>query len=663
MYMTLTRKLTCLLILILLCGTGCRKAFSVQVPEEVREDDGLWQYARTEEMPAYQVSGIPQGDFSVSFWIRPEENTVSTCLFHFGDEQEFVKLYGRGINGDVFSGLTLYGRTGGAEYWVVADGVDSVSTNRWNLVTVNFRKNTASILLNGKIVAEDSFKHLSGDSTLVIGGDSAENTLPGRYIDLKIIDSLVSAEDAAKEYASRLPAVLLDTIDYPDADQLSRDLWFEDMVIDGLPVTWTVEENPVMNSQGLLKDTDTETEIHAKAKIDNGTYSAEKDFVFHTTGSSEEALFRKDMQSLNIDIPAVIHSHTTLPEKEQDTFVEYEVVSGDAHFEGNVLVKDSTAEKEPVTFKAVLNRKGSVQEKYYNVMVLDDAYGYVMAYFNGNEGEERGHLALSMDGLHWDKLPGSVISSDYGTGRIRDPHLSRSKEGDFLIAATEGGDHPYIYLFHSEDLTKYTSAYPLVCYPDRSLHTSGTKAWAPEIWYDRESDTYYLYYSDPSESTGTISCVTADLSELPQGNVQVSYPETLLDTGYPVIDGTIFTMDGKYWMIYKDEREGAQTIYSAETDDLSKTFRICYDWQYMILPRPVEGPMVFKDIHEEKYHLFVDYFAYHRFFAGTFTGLGYDSLVDWSDSDTLALPEEDVRHGSILPVTEKEYHRLLDAYH
>ena len=83
----------------------------------------------------------------------------------------------------------------------------------------------------------------------------------------------------------------------------------------------------------------------------------------------------------------------------------------------------------------------------------------------------------------------------------------------------------------------------------------------------------------------------------------------------------------------------------------------------MILPRPVEGPMVFKDIHEEKYHLFVDYFAYHRFFAGTFTGLGYDSLVDWSDSDTLALPEEDVRHGSILPVTEKEYHRLLDAYH
>lgn len=133
-----------------------------------------------------------------------------------------------------------------------------------------------------------------------------------------------------------------------------------------------------------------------------------------------------------------------------------------------------------------------------------------------------------------------------------------------------------------------------------------------------------------------------------------SYPAELLHTGYTVIDGTVFSMNGKYWMIYKDERSAAQTIYCSSTDDLGDTFRTCYDWQYMLLQRPVEGPLVFRDIHSDEYHIYVDHFSDHTQLAGHFTDLGYDHLIDWSDTEKLHLPEEEVRHGSVLAITQKE---------
>ena len=76
----------------------------------------------------------------------------------------------------------------------------------------------------------------------------------------------------------------------------------------------------------------------------------------------------------------------------------------------------------------------------------------------------------------------------------------------------------------------------------------------------------------------------------------------------------------------------------------------------------MEGPIVFKDIHSDIYHVYFDSFSEHTFYVGTFTALDYSSEIDWSDTAELVLPEADVRHGSVMPVTKKEYQRILESY-
>ena len=121
----------------------------------------------------------------------------------------------------------------------------------------------------------------------------------------------------------------------------------------------------------------------------------------------------------------------------------------------------------------------------------------------------------------------------------------------------------------------------------------GLRAWAPEVIYDNEADLYYVYFSDPHDDIGKIYRVTStDLESF-------SYPKVMLDTGYPVIDMTIFPMNGLYWMIYKDERAGALTVYPGYTSSLEEGFQKVLDWKYLIPERPVEGPTVFQDMIRE----------------------------------------------------------------
>lgn len=111
-------------------------------------------------------------------------------------------------------------------------------------------------------------------------------------------------------------------------------------------------------------------------------------------------------------------------------------------------------------------------------------------------------------------------------------------------------------------------------------------------------------------------------------------------------------------MIYKDERPGALTIYPGYSGSLEEGFLKVLDWKYLIHERPVEGPSVFQDLQTGEYHILVDQYSDHTFLAGRFRDLSYDSEIDWSDTEQLSLPEEDVRHGSVIPITEQEYHAL-----
>ena len=161
--------------------------------------------------------------------------------------------------------------------------------------------------------------------------------------------------------------------------------------------------------------------------------------------------------------------------------------------------------------------------------------------------------------------------------------------------------------------------------------------------------------SDLHQAAGGIFAVTSsDLTTF-------SYPWILFDPGYPVIDGTIITMNGSYWMLYKDERKGALTIYDASASDLSTGFTRAYDDTVLHPQRYIEGPMAFP-LADGSYCLYVDHYPKAEFFAGKIQKLGEDPAITWYSASDYTLPETDVRNGSVIPVTAKEYERILAHY-
>ena len=630
---------------------SCAPSASETLLSAEEETDGLWSYD-TICAETYEAEIASERSYTISFWIRPENNYPDTCIWSLSNGEETITLTGSGFSSETFSGLTLSDSDGN---WIVADGGITVSTDRWNYLAYVVKGKKAGIFLNGEEAASGTFHGSLSDAVLSFGkNDQGLEPMEGKLSDLRIRPKAVSAEVIRQEYESAYASVLLDTISIPDAAHLERDLWFVDTEIEGYPLTWKVEENDVLDDRGIRKDTETGGDAVVHASIRTEQSRAEKIFQIHVDGNDPRTLLEQDAASLDADIEGVLFSKTVLPEQEKNgSTISYSMVSGHAEFSGSELVKTSDQEKENVIFEAELTREDLSMSRTYSAVLLDEAYGYVMSYFNGNLGSEKGSLALSRDGLSWNKVRGVTIDTDLGSGRVRDPDLARTKDGNFVLAATEGADNPSIYLFFSKDLITFSQPeLVLVSVMDDGIGTDGKRAWAPEVIYDNEADLYYVYYSDPHDDMGKIYRVTSrDLHTF-------SYPKVMLDTGYPVIDLTIFPMNGAYWMIYKDERPGALTIYPGYSGSLEEGFLKVLDWKYLIHERPVEGPAVFQDLQTGEYHILVDQYSDHTFLAGRFRDLSYDSEIDWSDTEQLSLPEEDVRHGSVIPITEQEFHAL-----
>ncbi|WP_448911109.1 hypothetical protein, partial [Holdemania massiliensis] len=118
-----------------------------------------------------------------------------------------------------------------------------------------------------------------------------------------------------------------------------------------------------------------------------------------------------------------------------------------------------------------------------------------------------------------------------------------------------------------------------------------------------------------------------------------------------------------YWMLYKDEREAAQTIFYTSTQDLNQGFTRRYDDLFIYNRKYIEGPFTLPSLHEPGvYYLYVDNYPNQCFYVARFSQLGETADFQWLAEGEYTLPNEDVRHGSAIPVTQKELDRILQAY-
>ncbi|MFH9588491.1 family 43 glycosylhydrolase [Streptomyces luteogriseus] len=312
--------------------------------------------------------------------------------------------------------------------------------------------------------------------------------------------------------------------------------------------------------------------------------------------------------------------------------------------------------------------------------------GYLFAYFTGEgtaDGEQiRYALSRGNDPLHWRELNAGkpVLTSTTGEKGLRDPFVIRSPEGDkFYLIATDlrmyqnsSGSWDQvqrhgsksIMVWESTDLVHWTDQRLVKVSPDNAGNT-----WAPEAYWDDELDAYVVFWAsklyaddDPDHKGDTYNkmlyATTKDFRTF-------SEPKVWNDPGYSVIDSTVVKHEDEYYRYTKDERDPGSAgpcskfITGERSTSLTST---TYDFVADCIGKGAmdrgEGPTVFKSNAEKKWYLFIDEYGGRGYVPFETTDLASGK---WTPSTNYQLPASP-RHGTVLPVTQQEYDRLLAAY-
>ncbi|GKQ34914.1 family 43 glycosylhydrolase [Streptomyces sp. A012304] len=308
--------------------------------------------------------------------------------------------------------------------------------------------------------------------------------------------------------------------------------------------------------------------------------------------------------------------------------------------------------------------------------------GYLFSYFTGEgtaDGEQL-YFALSKgdDPLKWRELNDGrpVLTSTLGEQGLRDPFIIRSPEGDkFYQIATDlkiygNGDwdasqrtgSKSIMVWESTDLVHWTNQRLVKVSPDSAGNT-----WAPEAFYDAARGEYVVFWASKLYDNAAHSGDTYNrmMYATTRDFYTFSEPKVWIDRGYSVIDSTVVQHDGTYYRLSKDERNNTSStpnskfVFEEKSDSLLST-----SWTAVAegigkgAMNAAEGPLVFKSNTEKKWYAFLDEFGGRGYIPFETTDLA--SGV-WTPSTGYDLPARP-RHGTVLPVTQAEYDRLLRTY-
>ncbi|WUG14250.1 family 43 glycosylhydrolase [Streptomyces sp. NBC_00461] len=312
--------------------------------------------------------------------------------------------------------------------------------------------------------------------------------------------------------------------------------------------------------------------------------------------------------------------------------------------------------------------------------------GYLFAYFTGEgtaDGEQiRYALSRGNDPLHWRELNQGkpVLTSTTGGKGLRDPFVIRSPKGDsFHLIATDlrmydnsSGSwddvqrhgSKSIMIWESTDLVHWTEGRLVKVAPDHAGN-----AWAPEACWDDSLGEYVVFWAsklyaddDPGHTGSTYNkmlyATTKDFRTF-------SEPKVWDDPGHSVIDSTVVKYRDTYYRYTKDERDlssgspCSQFITGEKSTSLtSTTYGLVSDCVGSGSIDRGEGPTVFRSNTEKKWYLFIDEFGERGYVPFETTDLDSGK---WTMSTNHQLPASP-RHGTVMPVTQAEYDRLLAAY-
>ena len=284
------------------------------------------------------------------------------------------------------------------------------------------------------------------------------------------------------------------------------------------------------------------------------------------------------------------------------------------------------------------------------------------------------YYSVSRDGLHWETLnSGKRVFEGY-RGHA---DLCQGHDGRYYLVGNRGDDQPDINFWVSDDLitwAKHGDYFPdLRRVPDypRALPRIG----APKLFFDAASSQYLLTWHTTHDLGKT------DLPEPYWAGQRTLYatskdlktfsdpPRKLFAFDLATIDVIVRREGNRYYAILKDER------YPTLDWPTGKTIRICSS-PNLLGPYSAPGPPVSPGFREaptlipspdgKAWYLYYEQYpgvAYGLSVAATLEGPWFQAAggTHYRDWDKYSLPPK-VRHGSMVPLTRKQYDALLGVF-
>lgn len=294
--------------------------------------------------------------------------------------------------------------------------------------------------------------------------------------------------------------------------------------------------------------------------------------------------------------------------------------------------------------------------------LADDAFtAYLFAYFTGNnKSQEAIRFAISDDAHNFEALNNNnpVISSQEisSTGGVRDPHILRGENNDYYMVATDmvsangWASNRGLVMLRSTNLIDWTSS--AVNIPKTfPTYSSADRVWAPQVIYDQEVGKYMVYFAmrlGPN-STDKIYYSYADSTFT---KLETS-PKLLYEyNNKAAIDADIVYKDGTYHLFFKTEGSG-NGIKSATSKKLTEGY-VLYDKYLQVTDAAVEGSCVFPLIDSDTFILMYDVYN-----SGKYEFAISTDLKNFKKDPIPISFDFTPRHGTVIPITEKEKKALL----
>ncbi len=645
-----------LVFLLLFSLYGCNSVKENRIVENICEPSQENCIVKTIPFEA-KTNFIHGKTFSIMFWVKPESAYMNTTLFSIETENGYLLLAISENSSGNRTGLNLSTK----EEKVVSNFEDShLYMNQWNQIAITRSDKKYCIYLNGILLAEGNLNvDYYTTSNIVFGKTSFydDPSFEGLISNIEISNYVLSDEEILNTYNEMMPKYYLETWKVEYSDNRIENILLPDSPYRGMNITYSSSNEEIIEIDGL---------VHRPSK-EIGTQHV--DFTINIESSNElhsktveiivphedESIVENSYDEILNQIGYIVNDKQKLPEM---TSNRERIIwsSNDVKIDNYTVIKQSSIEKLPAVLHAEIETTDGIIKLDLKVVVLDEYAGYLLTYFDGEEGNEVGKVLYSYDGLHWSSFDcDPILKSEIGTGRVRDPFISRDIDGNFLITATQGYDNPDIYFWKSEDLIELYD-HKLIKVTDQNidLELTGERAWAPEIVFDPISKEYLIFFSDPKggNHAGIYVTRTSDFETF-------TYPNTYYDFDYKTIDASLIQYQSGYLMFYKDEREGAKTVFYAYIGNLLKGIQKVEDDKFISLIKNIEGPFAFKLNGKDKYLLYADNYPNAKFIVWEFSDIATD--LRQLEEIEYSLPQH-VRHGSVISVTKKELDRLLDYY-